>query len=148
MDLLKDLFAAALLRQPDNPFAAACSVFGLDTSRALQASAEWINDPYVLTRQAEMLETMGEEAFLPSKLSLARKVFQLAEATKDAKDRLKAYELYGNIMGHIHKQTAIANVTNNVTTNKVMVIKDYGTDEAWEQKAREQQSKLIEHSRS
>lgn len=147
-DLLKDLFAAALLREPDNAFGAACKVFGTDTISAMQAANEWPRDLYVLTKQAELLEQFGEESFLPNKMTLARKIFETAETTNiDKKDRLKAYELYGELMGFMPKQTAIANVTNNVTQNRVMIIRDYGTDEQWEIAAREQQMKLIEHAR-
>lgn len=147
---LKDLFAVALLRTPDDPFKAACAVFGLDTGRALRASAEWVNDMYVLAKQAELLELHGEDFFMPTKLTLARRVFELAESANiDKKDKIKAYELYGNIMGFIAKQTAIANVTNNntVVSNRVMVVKDHGTDEDWERKTVEHQSKLLEHAR-
>lgn len=148
LDPRKEAFAAALLRSPDNPFKAALTVFGMDTGAALRAANEWIHDIYVISRCAELLEQFGEELFLPNKTALARRVFELAEnPATDKKDKIKAYELYANIRGFIEKQTAIANVTNNVTHNRVMMYKDHGTDDDWERKAVQQQGKLIEHSR-
>ena len=144
-DILKDAFAAALLRSPDDPFGAALTIFGTDTRRALVASQEWVHDLYVLQKQAELLEKFGEDEFLPSKATLARNVFTLATTTKDAKDRIAAYKLYADIRGMIEKQTAIANVT--VNNNRVMVMRDHGTDDDWEEVAKKQQTKLIEHSR-
>lgn len=145
--IMKDVFALALLRAPNNPFAAAKQVT-TDPGHALRISTAWPNDPHVLAKQAELLETFGEEAFLPSKLTLARHVWELAQSG-DAKDRIKAYELYGNIMSFIAKQTAIANVTNNtvVNQNRVMVVKDHGTDDEWEAKTIDHQTKLLAHSR-
>jgi hypothetical protein len=145
-ELLKDLFAAALLREPDNAFGAACKVFGTDTISAMRAAQYWPSDIYVLTKQAELLDEFGEDSFLPNRATLARKIFELAETPNiDKKDKIKAFELYGNIMGYISKQTAISNVTLN--ENRVMIVKDFGNDEQWERAAVGQQTKLIEHSR-
>lgn len=147
-NVLKDSFAAALLRMPDDPFRAAAQIFGLDTIRCLHAAQIWVNDPYVLTKQAELLETLGEDSFMPSKLTLARRVYELAEnPSTDKRERIKAYELYANIMGMIAKQSLIGHQTNVMQNNRVMVIKDFGTDEQWEKATREQQTKLIEHAR-
>jgi hypothetical protein len=143
--ILKDAFAAALLRSPDDPFTAALAVFGTDTRTALYVSQEWVRDLYVLQKQAELLEQFGEDEFLPSKATLARDVFNFARSTKDGKEKIAAYKLYAEVRGMIEKQTAIANVT--VNNNRVMVVKDHGTDDDWETAARIQQAKLIEHSR-
>ena len=148
-DILKDVFALALLRAPNNPFAAAKQVTS-DPGQALLISSQWPNDQYVLAKQAELLEAFGEESFLPSKLKLARNVWELTQKEGiDTKDRIKAYELYGNIMSFIAKQTAIANVTNNMVVDqrRVMVVKDHGTDEQWEAKTIEHQTKLLANSR-
>ena len=149
-NLMKDMFAGALLRQPDNPFAAACKVFGLDTASALRAASEWINDTYVLTKQAELLDSLGEETFIPSRLTLARKVWELAESPgSEKKDRIAAYKLYAEIQGYIEKGVgAIVNNNTIVNQNRVMVVKDFGDDDSWENKAVEHQTKLIEHARS
>lgn len=143
--ILKDAFAAALLRSPDDPFAAALQVFGNDTRTAMFVAQEWVRDLYVLQKQAELLEAFGEDEFLPSKATLARDLFALARSTKDTKDKVAAYKLFAEVRGMIEKQTAIANVT--VNNNRVMVVKDHGSDDDWERVARSQQAKLIEHSR-
>lgn len=148
-NLLKDLFALALLRQPDNPFQAAVKIFGTDTARALDISHRWPNDQYVLSKQAELLAEFGEEAFLPNKHDLARKLYELADTLTDGKEKIAALRLYADVRGYIEKQTAIANVTNNtVVQNRVMVMKDHGTDDEWEAKAAKQQGLLIEHART
>jgi hypothetical protein len=148
-NMLKDLYAMALLRQPDNPFGAAVKLVGTDTSRALEISHYWPNDQYVLARQAELLAEFGEEAFLPSKTDLARKVYGMADTLPEGKEKIAALRLYADIRGFIEKTTAIANVTNNtVVQNRVMVMKDHGTDGEWEEKASRQQALLIEHART
>jgi hypothetical protein len=146
-DVLKDAFANALLRTPYDPFGAALSIFGNDTMKALQVSKEWTHDFYVLAKQAELLEQYGEDEFLPSKTVLARRIFELAETSRDAKDRLAAYRLYGELQGHIKKDGGTNVQFNNVTNNRVMVIKDHGNDDDWERKAQKHQTKLIEHAR-
>lgn len=147
-DVLKDAFANALLRTPHDPFAAALQLFGNDTMKALQVSKAWVSDIYVLAKQAELLEQYGEDEFLPSKAMLARRVFELAEMpNKDAKDRLAAYRLYGELRGYISKDGTTVNVNATVNNNRVMVIKDHGDEGEWETKAQRQQTKLIEHAR-
>lgn len=150
-DVLKDLFAIAFLREPSNPFGAAVKVFGLDTGRALYASTHWVDDSYVLARQAELLGMFGEDYFLPNKAALARRVYELADKTTDAKEQTAVLKLYAEIRGFIEKQTAIANVVNNntiVNQNRVMIVKDHGTDAQWEEKAAKQQTLLVEHART
>lgn len=145
--LHKEMFAAALLRTPHDPFGAACLVFGMDSARALEASIKWIHDSFVLQRQAELLQEFGEATFMPSKLTLARRVYELAEdRNTDKKERIAAYKLYADIMGMIERQALIGHQTN-VTQNRVMVVRDFGTDDQWESAALKQQTKLIEHAR-
>ena len=142
---LKDAFAAELLRTPD-PFKAACAVVGSqDMGRALQISHEWAKDPYVIDKQAELLEQFGAKHFLPSKEDFARKVLELGDTARATEDRLKAYRLFGEIMGYIEKPTT--NINNNVmTANKVMIVREQASNEAWEAKLFEQQRNLAHAS--
>lgn len=148
---LKQAFAAALLRSPNDPFRAALQVFGSDTGRALRASQQWVLDSEVVSCQVKLLEEYGEEQFLPDKLALARAVFELAQnPNKPTDERLKAYELYGKIRGFIDRPAIVNNMDNrsiHLTTNKVMVMRDHGTDADWEQKALSQQQRLVSHAR-
>lgn len=143
---LKHKFAEALLREPHEPYRAGVLVFGNDTRRALEASQQWVFDLAVLEYQTELLEKLGPDAFLPAKAETARRIWSVGETATDAKDKLQAYKLYAELRGFVPKGDG--NNTNvNVTLNRVMVMRDFGSDEDWEAKAASQQSKLIEHSR-
>lgn len=142
---LKDKFAELLLRTPNDAFNVAVQVFGSDTMRALQISQEWPLDFYVMQKQADLLAEQGDDAFLPSKAELARRIYTVGDTSTDAKDKLAAYKLYAEVRGFIQKAENVNNI--QVNNNRVMVMKDFGTDEQWEVKAAKQQSKLIAHSR-
>jgi len=142
----KDRFAEALLRTPTDPFRAALTVFGNDTATALRISNLWPYDLYVLQRQAELLEQFGPDEYLPTKQQVARRIYEVGENAADNKDKLAAFKLYAELRGFVPKGEG---VTNNLTVNnnRVMIMKDFGTDEQWESAAVGQQTKLIEHSR-
>lgn len=142
--LAKQRFAAALLKQPGEPFKAALSI-GLDTGKALRASSEWVNDEIVLKEQERLLEENENGAldFLPTKADAARLAWDMAN--NDAafiEDKLKALKLYADIRGFIEKPAAV-NVDQRVTNNRVMLVKEFESDEDWEAKALEQQRKLV-----
>lgn len=143
---MKRRFAAEILRKPGNAFEAALSC-GLDTGAALRASVEWLNDEEVLAFKQQLLEDneRGELAFLPSKAEAARLAWDLANAGPFIEDRLKALKLYSDILGYIEKPSAV-NVNNNVTNNRVMVVKDHGSNENWEENMRRQQAELTKES--
>lgn len=135
----KTAFAAALLRSPDDPFKAATQVFG-DFQNQIQAATKWILDPFVKGEQLRLLTEKGEKAFLPSKEDQLKDIYMLATKSIDEEIRLKAHRLYAEIAGNIEKP-GTANVT--VAVQNVMVVKDHGSDDEWEQKAIKQQKILI-----
>lgn len=143
---LKHEFAEALLKLPNDPFRAACGVFGNDTVKALEVANRWPFDLVVLQRQAELLDKFGPEEFLPTKTDVARRIWNCGEAATDTKDKLAAYRLYAELRGFVPKGDA-AGVNVTVNNNRVMVVPAFGTDDQWETNAARQQSKLIEHSR-
>lgn len=137
----KAKFAERLLRRPQAAFEVACELFGpMETGRALKASAEWPNDPYVLEIQAELIEEHGEKHFLPTKEEFARKVIDYADTIRSAEDKLKAYRLYAEVMGYIEKPGVVVN--NNVDNRRVMIVKDHGNDDDWERRLANQQKRL------
>ena len=142
----KARFAEALLRNPNNAYAAACSVFGMDTATALRVSSEWPYDLFVLQRQAELLEQFGPDEYLPTKAVVARRIYETGETATDVKDKLAAFKLYAELRGFVPKGDG-ANVNLTVNNNRVMVLRDFGSDDDWETAAAKQQTKLIEHSR-
>lgn len=139
----KKLFAEALLKNPGDPFKVALSVIP-DTGEALRAAQEWPADFEVIAFQKELTaERGGEGAFLPTDVEAARLAFDIASGAKSAsQEQINALELYGKIRGFIQKP-GVSLTQNNVTVNKVMVVRDHGPPDEWEAKARRQQEVLI-----
>lgn len=147
--LQKKAFAEALMQMPGKPFDAALQVTGTNTNRALWIATNWPNDAEVKAITAQLIEDGGEMQFLPSKADLARKVWELGNTAFEAKDRLAAYRLYGEIRGFIDKPNANVQINNNTNVdNRVLVVKDLGTDDDWEAKAEAQQRALVNVSTS
>lgn len=140
----KKRFAVELLKDPNDPFKAALQVFGQDTGMALRASSTWPKDTVVLDYMQEAIGELGDLHFLPSKADLAREAWTLATSpTVPVDDRLKAMRLYGDVRGFIEKQGTVIN-NNVLTNNKVMLVKDHGSTDNWEERLIEQQAKLVE----
>lgn len=142
---LKERFVRAWLREPDT-FKAALSVLPSSNPRttgwALHISSEWPDDPEVLELKADILEEEGEDEFLPTKAELAKRVYERAEETRNPDDAQKLYKLYAEIRGFIEKPGTTINNNNSVQPT-VMVVRDHGTNEEWEQKLAEMQNKLV-----
>lgn len=147
---LKLKFAAALLRFPGDAFKAALDIFGTDTGRALYAASHWLQDPVVLAEKERIVEDGGEMALLPTKADLARKVWEMAtDETKfvEFKDRLEALKYYGALRSFVDKPAESKGEGNtNVVAQNVMIVRDHGTNEQWENKLAEQQRKLLENA--
>ncbi len=120
---LKKAFAAFLLKCPEDPYRAALAV--IDTSKdagpAMLAANLWPNDAIVKAEMARLLEEKGEFAFLPSKVELARSIWERAhrDGTEDA-DAVKLLKLYAEVMDFIPKPGAKSNVGQvvNISTYK------------------------------
>lgn len=143
----KERFILALLKKPDDAFAAAKVVYGDNVGMALRLSREWQNDPEMLALQDKLLDEQGELAFLPGKAETARTAWEISQDIKlHVDDRLKALKLYAELRNFIEKPNTTVNNQINVA-NKVMIVKDHGRDEDWEAAAATQQAKLIEDAR-
>jgi hypothetical protein len=140
---LKRLFAAALLREPVHVFAAAQQVFGSDAGRALYAASMWLNDPDVLAEKTKLLKDKGARSFLPSKEDYARELWKLAmDSRTPIEDKRGFLSLFGDAMGYketLQKNMGGVTVNNN---SRVMIVRDFGDDDAWEAQAAAQQHKL------
>jgi len=141
----KKLFAIELLKNPSESFKCAIRVFGADTGKALKVHNMWPIDVTVLQYQAEYIKEHGHDKTLPTKEVFARTVYDIAnEKGNDLEVRLKYFKLYGDIRGYIEKPGAINNITNNSQiNNKVMIVKDHGSDDNWAKNLATQQKKLI-----
>lgn len=142
----KHAFAEAWLRHPKDPFAAARDVFGADTGRALIVAQTWTLDVEVLAHQQRLIDEHGARSFLPTKEEFARRVLDATDALNDSvlafEDKLKGYKLFAEIMGYIEKPGPTIN-NNPTTINRVMVVKDHGSNDDWERRARNQQAALV-----
>lgn len=137
---LKHDFAANLLRYPDDPFKAAFATTP-ETGIALKIAREWPLDPVVKAEQDRLLTTGDAKSFLPTKEAQAKDVYALATSEMiETEDRLKAHRLYAEIMGFIEKP--VPGNTTNILNQGVMVVKDQGTNDQWEEKALKQQRAL------
>ncbi|HVY53533.1 MAG TPA: hypothetical protein VHA13_03345 [Gammaproteobacteria bacterium] len=126
-DEKKHLFGLELAKHP--PFKAACEVFGDDTNTAVWVSQHWLNDPIVVATRDKYLEAANVSQSLLDKEQLARKFLKMAEEKNasntfyilDGKDRLKALELYAQIMGYKDSKSDIpVNFIHNSMTIKLV----------------------------
>lgn len=141
----KEQFAELSLRESD-PFKVALVIYPNDTGRALRIANEWPNDPQVKAIRQSFVEAEedGETAFLPSKADACRLAWNIArDAEKFTEDRLKALRLYGEMRGFIEKPAAVQVNNQTNVAMRVLVVKDYGTNDDWETALRQQQKKLI-----
>jgi uncharacterized protein with NAD-binding domain and iron-sulfur cluster len=141
----KTAFAAAILKNPGDPFSAALSVIP-NTGLALQAAQKWLDDEFVKSEKIRLVLELGEKSFLPTKEDQLRDVYSMAKDEKlDADIRLKAHRLYAEMQGNIEKPAQGGNTTQILAQN-VMIVRDHGTDDDWENNAVNQQRELIGHA--
>lgn len=143
----KTAFAVEFLKSPDDAFKAALQVFPHDTGQALRAAHTWPKDPFVVAETERLSGELGDDAFLPGKAELCRNIW--ARMQKDfvsSEDFVKLAKLYAEVRSFIEKPNTNVNVA--VVTNKVMVVKDLGTNDEWEMKAERQQRELLNVSTS
>lgn len=154
-DDLKRRYAEALLRCEGKPYAdyaAAIEIFGkAQIAKTLEVSKTWPNDPIVIEHRDEIIKERGGTAGLPDKTDIARKLWDMGkdETGKVAdKERIAALRLLADIQGHIPKGSTTINNSNsnNSLTQNVMVVKDHGPDDAWEDKLKKQQSDLMQRN--
>lgn len=92
-------------------FLAACNVFPDDTSAALWANREWINDPLVIKLREEHLKEVETDNGSLDREQFAAKLMSLAEARNiagthfifDDKERVNLLELYAKVRGFTDK---------------------------------------------
>lgn len=143
LDILKQTFVKEWLKTND-PFKAGIACFPADNGRALRCAWEWTQDVAVLAYRQELLEDSVVHPGLPTKEELALEVYQRASKAVFDADAFEGLELVGKIMGYIEKPSVnIDNRSVNVV-NKVMVVKDHGTDEDWEKRLHQNQTHLTQ----
>lgn len=141
----KKKFALELLKNPHDPYACAVVVFGDDTASAIAFSYRWQKDYEVLRYQEEYREEHGSINFLPDKSVTAQAIWDIAtNAITQTDDKLKALRLYAEVRNFIEKPNTNNNIAVNLSQNRVMIVKDHGSDEDWEEQCQAQQMRLVE----
>lgn len=147
---LKLQYAGIVARNPERRLTAGYEVFpGPENyGRALQAQS-WLYDPFVV---AEVERLTGEEAvgeILPSKEAVAKEILDFARETHDGKDKIGAFKLFAEVMGHIAKVPSM--VQDNRVINVLRVpTRDLTPEDDADFNARfyAQQTKLVADARS
>lgn len=109
-------------------FEAGIELFDKETSKALWASLNWINDPVVQAAKDSYLKAIAENQKPLDKEQLLAKILAFADERYngvplvEAKDRIKALELYAKISGFVDKIDINASTNINNTTNNLMKI--------------------------
>lgn len=119
---LKREFAAALLRNPHDAFAAAREIEPV-IGRALWIADNWAGDPEVIALLGERKQEMGARAGLPEKDELAARIYSEATAIADKTTRLTYYRTVAELLGYIEKgnKSGVAvNLNNLPTTVKIV----------------------------
>lgn len=133
-------YARLLLEYPKDPFKAACELFPQDTRMALWAASHWVHDPEVKEAQRKARETLVLNDN-PGKAEAARDVWNRIQSCYDPEVYVKLMKLYADIMGYIEKPKDGTTVNVN-TQNRIMVVKDHGSNDQWEEKLKQQQYDL------
>lgn len=150
----KAAYAALLLRERD-PFKAALSLFPDNTNRALWVANHWPNDAEVKEEQARLIGEDEGASFLPSKVELARDIWQRMQGTTlpsgvtippTPEEYAKLAKLYADVRGFIEKPQTNVNVTTNV--QRVVEVPVFQSENEWEAAAAKQQRELLNNART
>lgn len=142
---LKRAFALELLHTPKNPFGAAQRVLGFeDAGRCMRIYRLWEADPEVRAFKEEFLAELGEDVGLASKRDQSIDIYAMASNENlDPELRIKAHKLYADVRGFIDKPSTTVNANVQINQNRVMIIQDHGSNEAWAAKAAAHQKQLL-----
>ena len=124
---LKQAFGIALAKGK-SAFDAGMELFKEEMPKALWASLNWVNDPTVIASKDIYQQTLKNLQKPLDKDQLLAKILSFADERingvplVEAKDRLKALELYAKVSGYIDKIDINASTNINSTTNNLMKI--------------------------
>lgn len=136
--LLKKLFAAAWLRQPDNPYAAAREVED-HPGKAIWISQNWCEDDDVLNERTRLKTALGPIATVPTKEQFAAEVY--AKKCKDDATQLKYFEFFAKLMGYTDDDKGGVHV-NILNQQKVLAVPMASNEDEWQHIAQERQKVL------
>lgn len=150
---LKWKYAEELLRNPDNPFAAAMIVTHNNRQAAMLMLDQWTYAGDVAQMKEHLLTENGEEHYLPSEAQMVGEVIARARKCHDDSDYVKLMALAFDVRGMNSKAKAGPSVVvNNQTNNRIMQIPvmlgpagTIASDDEWERGLMEQQQRLVEN---
>lgn len=145
----KRAFARALLKHPETMegrFAAALTVTG-DTGKALIMASRWLNDVTVVDEQRSLVARAdeGDLDFIGTKAEFCREILEAARNSWEGETKHKFFKLYAETRGWLGK-SGDTNLNVNVQNNRVMVVKDLGSNDDWEQRLYRQQTALTHNA--
>lgn len=139
---LKLLFAAALLRHPDNPYGAAREIethFGKQHVIATQ----WPEDQIVIDEMSRLTAILGPISKVPTKEQFAAEVYQKANSAKPGSEQLSYLQFFAKVMGYVEQPGRGDGVNIQINNQqKTMVVPVTSSEEEWERLAIEHQAKL------
>ncbi len=138
---LKKQFAAAWLRMPDNPFAAAREVES-HASKAAWIAQHWIEDETVLAEKARIVGALGPISKVPTKEEFAAEVYASANEAKNVTDKLKVYEFFAKLMGYVDNGKGDGVNVNILNAPKIMNVPIVENDDVWQRVAINHQQTL------
>jgi hypothetical protein len=131
---------ASLLRKEGDAFKAGLTLFPNNTNRALRIATEWPNDAKVIAELDRLDADTDPTKDLPTKVDLAKKVWDRLNKAVEDEDFVKLAKLYAEVNGYIEKPQNSTNV--NIQQNRVMTVRDFGSEAHWESKMLDQQRAL------
>lgn len=137
--LLKKLFAAAWLRQPDNPYAAAREVEARP-GVAAWISQHWLEDEDVLAEKTRLVAALGPLVTVPTKEQFAAEVY--AKKCKDDATQLRYYEFFAKLMGYVDEGKGNGVNVNILNQQKIMPVPAFSSDDEWQRIAQEHSKEL------
>ena len=126
-------------------FVAAIRIFPNDAGTAAAVATAWLNDPYVVAYRVNAKENAAAKLKpAPKDAPIKRIEDRLPRMTDD--NYLRGERLLAEMSGHIEKAAPPSiNIDNSQKViERVLVVKDHGTEDQWEARMMQQQAKLIE----
>ena len=142
----KALFAIELLKEPDNPLAAALRVFPQHAHLALKYHKLWTNDLEIQQLQKKIVEEQGEEAFLPTKGVYLKFLWESMERARVAQqygDLARLSDQYAKARDFYPQPKETGQTNNVLAVSNVVMMPTAVDNDTWFKDIESQQAKLV-----
>lgn len=139
---IKRLYAKRVIEHKGDHFKAAISIVGEDhVGTALKMMNEWQKDESVKI-ELEKIKNECPDFATPGKIEVLEQFWKIATGDRvEDKDKIAALSTYAEIKGYLKSKTQQAEIVN-----RVMLVKEHGSQDDWEQAALKQQGRLTERA--